>query len=446
MTIAKDVTELSSDDGPDISPLGVAAQNYAKQGYYVFPLYEFNPAKGKCSCTKGEKCPAPGKHPRPREGFKSSTLSLKRIASWWATWPNANIGINCGRSGIAVLDCDPKNGGEASLHSLLAETPSVAHAPSVQTGSGGSHRYFKLTNGAKTSQNRLPGIDVRADGGYVVAPPSLHSSGNRYAGEPPAVDALPDWPSVLTEMLKKPDKAASGSSPKGEQTAELLPGNRIPVGARNESLMSDAGQLVYAGIEPLRAFAMLCGVRDRLMDDTASFSDEEVQRVVDSAYRYESTLRNFYRYTRHWQASSATPDEKALLGAILIDQGDGIPMPSLARLEKQSGLKGKRFFKTRKAVVAKGLLRMVRGENQYVPATYSFPPVTAGVKTTPANASNTKSAGVKTTPIYKTSIAREAHSTDQHEIAPAHNGHGATILTFPEQHNASPDTSKPEAA
>jgi hypothetical protein len=103
------------------------------------------------------------------------------VRTWWARWPEANIGILTGVvSGIAVLDIDPRNGGLETLAELDAHGGMMPDDnPVAETGSGGLHHYLGLP---APLQKAAPfeGIELQADGALVVAPPSLHHSGRRY--------------------------------------------------------------------------------------------------------------------------------------------------------------------------------------------------------------------------------------------------------------------------
>lgn len=134
--------------------------------------------------------------------FQQRIACEDEIAQWFSRWPDANLGIVTGQvSGIVVVDVDPRHGGFASLagaelrHGLLTATVEAA------TGGGGRHLYFAHP-GEKTP-NRVaiwPGIDLRGDGGCVVAPPSVHPSGRRYvwvAGHSPQEMALAPLPRLF---------------------------------------------------------------------------------------------------------------------------------------------------------------------------------------------------------------------------------------------------------
>lgn len=157
------------------------AVRLAQRGLPVFPIHHF--AAGACSCSNPQ-CASPAKHPRVR-WRQQATTDARQLLRWWTRWPSANIGLVTGNaSGIIVLDIDPAHGGVESLRQLVDAEGAVAHFAKVRTGGGGEHYYMRHPGGRVRNRTGLrPGIDVRGDGGYVVAPPSLHASGRRYRWE-----------------------------------------------------------------------------------------------------------------------------------------------------------------------------------------------------------------------------------------------------------------------
>ena len=162
-----------------------AAQDYAVRGWSVLPCH--TPVGGRCSCERAD-CTSPAKHPRTENGLNDATTDPDIIRKWWERWPDANIGIRTGQiSGVVVLDIDPKNGGLESW-SELQDIHTRVDTLICHTGGGGKHLYFKAPDELlkSTGSQIAPGIDTRAEGGYVIAPPSLHISGQRYEWEDPA--------------------------------------------------------------------------------------------------------------------------------------------------------------------------------------------------------------------------------------------------------------------
>jgi hypothetical protein len=155
-----------------------AALSYAKRGWFVLPLASVS--DGECTCGH-EDCGSPGKHPRTKNGLLDATTNEAQIRRWWSRWPEANVGIRTGaESGLVVLDIDQRGDGYGSLTKLQSIFGDLPRTPAVATGGGGMHFYFAHPGGKVESRKIAPGVDVKGDGGYVVAVPSVHASGKRY--------------------------------------------------------------------------------------------------------------------------------------------------------------------------------------------------------------------------------------------------------------------------
>ncbi|GGD19447.1 bifunctional DNA primase/polymerase [Sinisalibacter lacisalsi] len=165
------------------------ALEYAARGWAVFPVHGI--VDGICTCGQAD-CSSAGKHPLGGRGLKDATTDLNAINEWWSNYPGANIGIATGPiSGLFVVDVDdgPSKTGFVSLQTLEAEHGQLPRDVCVRTGSGGLHIYLMNPQiNVRNSAGKLgENIDIRGDGGYVVAPPSHHVSGNLYAWEEPHV-------------------------------------------------------------------------------------------------------------------------------------------------------------------------------------------------------------------------------------------------------------------
>lgn len=140
------------------------ALQYARRGIPVFPIKPRD------------------KHPLTEHGFKDATTDVEQIEQWWRKWRGANIGIPTGpRSGWLVVDIDTKAGATYDTLAALGHLPITMMA---QTGSGGLHLVFRYPRNSLEVRNSASkiasGIDVRGDGGYIVAAPSIHPSGGAY--------------------------------------------------------------------------------------------------------------------------------------------------------------------------------------------------------------------------------------------------------------------------
>jgi hypothetical protein len=199
-------SQLQTELPRETTRLDEAAVAYAARGWRVFPLHDV--IGGRCSC--GSDCGADaGKHPRTRHGWQDGSLDPVRVLNWWIRWPNANIGIVTGEaSGIVALDVDLDKGGYQAFLRLLDELGRPTLLSLVQgTGGGGFHVIYRhpghrVGNSAKALRDRFgPGLDVRGDGGYIVAAPSLHRSGRRYAWQTDLDAPLTRWPADLNQLL-----------------------------------------------------------------------------------------------------------------------------------------------------------------------------------------------------------------------------------------------------
>ena len=180
------------------------ALKYAERGWHVFPIHGIR--NGRCACRKGSGCGRPGKHPTTHSGFKAATTDPKIISTRWK-W-TGNIGIATGAiSGIVVVDVDPRHGGDDSLREAQRQLGPLPPGPLTRTGGGGNHLLFRHPgNGIHVPSpiGIFPGVDVRADDSLIVAPPSLHESGNRYQWlSVPRTTPIPDLPSPWLEWVCK---------------------------------------------------------------------------------------------------------------------------------------------------------------------------------------------------------------------------------------------------
>jgi hypothetical protein len=172
-----------------------AALGYASQGVPVLPLYhplphrrdlqpvtgDPQPAEGSgCSC-RNPGCGQVGKHPLGSlvpHGVNDATCNRARVLAWWTRHPQANIGLATGHR-FDVLDVDGPEGAHA-IQELAAVHCLRSFGPLVHTGGGGWHYYLAPIGLGNVQPQGLEHVDWRGRGGYVVAPPSRHASGQTY--------------------------------------------------------------------------------------------------------------------------------------------------------------------------------------------------------------------------------------------------------------------------
>jgi putative DNA primase/helicase len=260
-----------------------AALAYAAAGLAVFPVHSVE--HGQCSCGNPQ-CRNTGKHPRTPRGFKDATIDTKQVKSWWESFPFANIGIRTGKeSGIFVVDIDGEEGFQ-----WLHQQP-FAITPMVRTGGDGLHVFFAYPadREIKNSARKIaPEVDIRGDGGYVIAPPSNHASGNSYEwiqslGEIPFAEAPQELLDQITATKEKKFKNGP-NAPRASIRGQYLGAQQ---GSRDDALFRYACSLEtqHPGPEDFREKVFQANQKN-----TPPLEDFEVERIIASAQKY--FLRN----------------------------------------------------------------------------------------------------------------------------------------------------------
>jgi hypothetical protein len=186
-------------------------------------------------------------------GFKDATTDLERISDWWTKHPQANIGIATGPiSNIWVLDIDARHHGEGALTSLVQQHGPLPPTIESISGGGGRHLYFRWPRdrSIRNSAGRLgEGLDVRGSGGYIIAPPSMHASGKRYAWhvESGVFSDAPGWLLDLAAVPSKASVAAAACNPPQDLIALIE--NGVVVGRRNDAITRLAGMLLSRNVD-----------------------------------------------------------------------------------------------------------------------------------------------------------------------------------------------------
>ena len=298
-------TKMSSGNGhASQSPLEVAL-DYAGFGWPVLLLHSID--GGRCTCGRSD-CHSVAKHPRTEHGLRDATTDQSIMRSWWSRCPNANVGILTGqRSGFVVLDVDPQHGGSKTLSDLEGRFGRLPKTLVSRTGNGGRHILFQHPGYyVKTKQGALgAGLDIKGDGGYIVAPPSLHRSGQHYRWEgsgPLSAFQIAPLPAWIVKRLEK----AEGKQPGKARTSA----QRIPEGQRNTALTSLGGAMRRQGMcqEAIES-ALLAENRRRC---TPPLSDTEVKRIAASVARYpEASKPGLKDGKGHTQTTAQKRDAKS---------------------------------------------------------------------------------------------------------------------------------------
>ncbi|MDP9394621.1 MAG: bifunctional DNA primase/polymerase [Actinomycetota bacterium] len=254
-----------------------AALTYAEHGWPVFPLRGKLPAKPK---AKGGN------------GFHDATTDVEMVRSMWRSYPGANVGVRTGEAaGIAVLDVDGEKG-IRSLTRIERERGVLPGTVVSMTGSDGLHMLYGWREGLGIGAGTFGvGLDLRGEGGYIVAPPSIHpDTGSRYrwAGNGDFAHELPPWPDAILPLPAAKAKttvegpfASPAATPRGSVRGRLLGvltrviserdtrNNLVHWGAVRIGEMFLAGELtdLEQATAALRDAALAAGLPDREVGD-----------------------------------------------------------------------------------------------------------------------------------------------------------------------------------
>jgi RecA-family ATPase len=169
-----------------------------------------------------------GKRPIPTAWQTEGTTDTARITHWWTQAPDNSISIVTGAaSSIWVLDVDVADGkrGDDTLAELEAAHGPLPDTWEVVTGSGGRHLYFAWPANGATIRNSAsgvlgPGLDVRGEGGQVVAPPSIHANGTRYEREASCSADVAEVPAWLIDLLTAEPTSTTRPTPTPAATSD----------------------------------------------------------------------------------------------------------------------------------------------------------------------------------------------------------------------------------
>jgi hypothetical protein len=293
--------------------LGAAALRYLKLGYAVLPLQRGGKKPHRMLPESG--------------GVHHATTYPSQVWEWWKQDPAANVGIACGmRSKLAVIDLDVKRGvpGPQEFYRLVYSKPAYdwESVPYVSTPSGGVHLWLRSDVAIPERPGILPGVDVKADGGLVVAPPSMalhhpasqpgNASGSNmpvplpYAwnGCPCQVPQAPGW---LAEWAHTAAATGTEHQLSDDQVADVeeLKKTGVAAGTRNDTFYRLACSLYRRyGTD----YAGAAKVMEELGDvyhatDKSGFTWNELLTIASSARRFiaDSTERD-EQIRRSWLA------------------------------------------------------------------------------------------------------------------------------------------------
>ena len=260
-----------------LSELGRAALWYVENGFGVFPLKPN------------------GKRPNCPHGLNDWTDNPENVRKWWVDHPNDNIGIACGTpsGGLLVLDFDvdeeKDKDGLATLYEWEKAHGELPETAVAITGRGGMHYLYRTdrTN-IHPSVNHELSVDVRSDGSYIVAPPSVHENGRRYEWQ----DSPKDTPIATAtgpvyDFLDHIQRNGGQDETKKDNGKFKLP-EVIKKGERDNTLFRYASHLRGIGRSDEEIMAAVAGVN--ALRCRPPMDSRDVERIVRSACRYEQRV------------------------------------------------------------------------------------------------------------------------------------------------------------
>jgi hypothetical protein len=235
----------------------------AARGLHVFP------------CAPSAKTPACA------HGCRDATTDVITIQGWWRENAGYNIGIACGpASNVFVIDIDGEDG-EASLRRLEGIHSPLPATVETITPRPGRHLYFRWpqTPVRNTTGKIAAGIDSRGNGGYVLAPPSVHPSGRRYVWSVDTSDSFAEAPQWLLDKIAPP-KSGNGNGTTPPSAWRELVTTGVEEGKRNDQLTRLTGHLLRRYVDP---FVVLQLTQSwNTTHCRPPLPSEDVERIVDS--------------------------------------------------------------------------------------------------------------------------------------------------------------------
>jgi len=237
------------------------AQHYVALGWPVFPCRSH--AEEHVDQATGEIITLGEKTPLTPNGFKGATRFPRIIERWWSDWPEAAVGLPTGeKTGFFALDIDNKPGGANGfdwLAEMEAEHGPLPDTARVTSPNGGLHIYFKYVVGTRNRGALGAGVDIRSEGGYVLAAGSTMANGRSYKWETDTRE-IADAPAWLLDLLLPKSApshtqyslsaASNNAYVDAAVDRELADLAGAPMGTRNNALNDAAfsiGTIVGAG-------------------------------------------------------------------------------------------------------------------------------------------------------------------------------------------------------
>ena len=261
------------------------ALSYAHIGWKVLPLQPHE------------------KRPATAHGLKDATNDPEQIKKWWKDNPNYNIGIATGEESMGLyiidIDVDHEKGkdGVQMFKEWQKKHERISNTVTCKTPRGGYHLYFYDHNNLKNIAGIDGCIDTRANGGYIVAPPSIHPNGGTYTWiRSPSDKQVANLPRAWLDFISEYRKP--------KERAEEHP-RKITQGNRTSTLVSKIGELSHTSIDKATIKATIQALNNTF---EPPLTDEELEKEV------------FPALDRGWQEENEIPQLKTITANDLLQK------------------------------------------------------------------------------------------------------------------------------
>ncbi|MFE8600242.1 phage/plasmid primase, P4 family [Archangium violaceum] len=313
---------VPADATPTAFPYRIASI-YARNGWSVIPLHGV--VAGRCTCPpvrdgKPYTCHSQGKHPRLRDWVDQASKDTATLARWAEEFPIANLGIATGSaSGFFVLDVDPKNGGDVTLARLEEQHGPLPVTATQATPSGGFHYLFKMPDHGVTNRRVGQGLDIRGNGGQIVAAPSrTHAGMYRWTRAPwdTEIAVAPAW--LLARLAAGPALSSTRPLERGTfppATPDVLANARTALVAHGPAIEGQSGGLhaVHAGMLLTHDFALTDAESEPLLLEW----NRTCVPPYEPAELFTKALRNGRKYGRRPFGCRRTTDNLEIVRTLV---------------------------------------------------------------------------------------------------------------------------------
>lgn len=259
------------DNTPTVYDMLPYALQYAQAGFRVFPL------------SPCDKMPLQGS-----KGLNEATNNLDKIRQWWNTNPFYNIGCATGGD-IVVIDIDEgtdnkgdNKSGEDSIMQWQEENGPLPNTLTAISGKGGRHLYYRTTHKCSSKTGVIKNVDIRAEGGYIVLPPSIHPNGNRYTWvDDFNFDKICVANDIVCKLICANHKSPSASA--GND-------NIIPQGTRNDTLYRRGCSMQGRGLDDNVIYSRLAEINNRQCKPP--IEDNELIKIYNSVMQLPKGRKN----------------------------------------------------------------------------------------------------------------------------------------------------------